>query len=231
MGRANAGENCENGKRGWQVLSQLQHVAIPRCLGLSSYGDMPRCQLHYFAEASISAYGVVCFLRSVDNETNIFCSFIMSKTHLDPQDEVSVPRLEFMSAVLAVKLDMTVKNELRLDLQPSIFWTDSSIVLQSIRNDRKRFPMFVARRLALICKHSCKHVQSEQNLIDLLSRGARAQVLVKTKMWFNCPDLLSMEPAAWPKKFIDCDEEVPLGSFRQLIQSQLWAIVRLPNVC
>ena len=167
-------------------LSQLQQVAILRCLGLRSYGDMQRCQLHYFADTSITAYGIVCFLRSVDNKNNIFSSFIMSKSHLAPQGEVSVPRLELMAAVLAVILDMTVKKELRLDLQPSIFWIDFSTVLQSIGNDQKQFPMFVARRLALICKHSCvanwKHVPSEQNLADLLSRGPTAEVLGETKM-------------------------------------------------
>jgi len=92
--------------RKWEMwlasLSQLQHVGISRCLGLSSYGGMQRCQLHYFADASITVYGVVCFLRSVDNENNVFCSFIMSKSHLATQDEVSVPRLELMAAVLAV---------------------------------------------------------------------------------------------------------------------------------
>jgi len=52
----------------------------------------------------------------------------------------------------------------------------------------------------------------------LLSRGAasgcqaRCQVLElgKTKIWFNGSDFWSEEPAAWPKKFIDCEEEVPL---------------------
>jgi len=32
-------------------------------------------------------------------------------------------------------------------------------------------------------------------------------------MWFKGPDFLSKEPAGWPKKFIDCDEEVPLEVF------------------
>jgi len=204
--------------RKWEMwfasLSQLQHVAIPRCLGLSSCGDMQRCQFHYFADVSITAYGVVCFLHSVDNKNNIVCSFIMSKSHLAPLDKVSVSSLELMAAVLAIKLEMMVKKELRLDLRPSIFWTDSSIVLLSVRNDRKRFPMFVSRRLALICKHTrvanWEHVPSDQNPADLLSRGATAEVLDKTKMWLNGPDFLSKEPAAWPKKFIDCDGEVPL---------------------
>ena len=144
-------------------------------------------------------------------------------SHLAPQDEVSIPKLELMVAVLAVKLDMTVKEELRLDLRPSIFWTKSSIVLQSIRNDRKRFLMFVAGRLALICKHTCvaswKHVPSEQNLPDLLSRGATAKVLGETKMWFNGADVLSEEPAAWPKKYIDCEVQWRIQTRRLVGQS------------
>ena len=79
--------------------------------------------------------------------------------------------------------------------------------------------MFVAKRLALICKHSCvanwKHVPSQQNSAYLLSRGATAEVLGKTKMWFNGPGFLSEEPVAWPKKFIDCEEEVTLEVFNR----------------
>jgi len=63
--------------RKWKMwlsrLSQVQHVSIPRCLGLSSYGDMQRCKLHYFADASITAYSIVCFLHSVDNESGVVC--------------------------------------------------------------------------------------------------------------------------------------------------------------
>jgi len=62
--------NCEM----WlSRLSQLQYVSISCCLGLSSYGDMQRCKLHYFADASITACGVVCFLHSVDNESGVVC--------------------------------------------------------------------------------------------------------------------------------------------------------------
>jgi len=88
---------------------------------------MQRGQLDYFA--SVTAYGAVCFLRSVHNENNILCLFIMSKSHLAPHDEVLIPRLELKAAVLTVKLDTAVEKELRLDLRPSIFKTDSSIVL------------------------------------------------------------------------------------------------------
>jgi len=58
-----------------------------------------------------------------------------------------------------------------------------------------------------------KHVPSEQNSADLLSLGATADVLGKNKMWYIGPEFLSKEPAAWPKNFIDYEEEIPLEVF------------------
>ena len=90
---------------------------------------------------------------------------MMAKSHLSPKAEESVPRLELMAAVSAVKMDQILRKELALQLRPSIFWSDSSIVIQSLQNDTKRFPLFVSRRLSLISKHTCvdnwKHVPTK----------------------------------------------------------------------
>ena len=55
-----------------------------------------------------------------------------------------------MAATLAVKLDALVKREMDIPVQKTVFWTDSSIVLQYINNDTKRFHTFVANRIAVI---------------------------------------------------------------------------------
>jgi len=93
---------------------------------------------------------------------------------LVPKGETSIPRLELIAAVMAVQLEGHVKRELNLDLRPSIFWTISTVVLQSIRNERKRFPAFVSRRLALIQKYTStsnwRHVPTKLNPADLVSR-------------------------------------------------------------
>ena len=69
-----------------KLMEILQATRYPKllCLGLSSNGDTQWCQLHYFADASITAYGVVCFSRSVDNDNNIFCSFINVEVSSSP---------------------------------------------------------------------------------------------------------------------------------------------------
>ena len=186
------------------TLPQLQSVRIPRFIGLK-FSNSERCQLHFFADASKHAYGAVCYLRTLDSYGNAHCVLMMAKSHLSPKAEESVPRLELMAAVSAVKMDQILRKELALQLRPSIFWSDSSIVIQSLQNDTKRFPLFVSRRLSLISKHTCvdnwKHVPTKQNPADFVSRGATADALVKSKLWFAGPEFLLQTPENWPGRF------------------------------
>lgn len=86
-----------------------------------------------------------------------------------------------------------------------MFWSDSSVVIQSLHNDRKRFPMFVARRIALIVKHTCasnwSHVPTKLNPADFASRGAIAEKLLQNKIWFSGPEFLQNKPDVWPCRF------------------------------
>ena len=83
----------------------------------------------------------------------------------------------------------------------SIFWTDSTTVLHCIKNNTKRFPVFVANRLAIIeqnieldCWH---HVPSNLNPVSLASRGIRANSS-ETKKWLEGPELLTKPRTEWP---------------------------------
>ena len=107
------------------------------------------------------------------------CNLVICKSHLAPKNEFSIPPLELLAAVTAVKIDIFLKHELNLQrLRPAIFWTDSAVVIQSIRNEEKRFSLFVSRRLKFIAKSTCtsnwRHVPSKLNLADVLSRGCTA---------------------------------------------------------
>lgn len=43
---------------------------------------------------------------------------------------VTIPRLELTAAVVAVKMDQMLRQELKISLQDSVFWTDSTTVLR-----------------------------------------------------------------------------------------------------
>ena len=85
--------------------------------------------MHCFSDASKQAFGTTCYLRVLENDGTIRCTLLMSKSRLAPKSEESVPRLELMAAVKTVKIKIALKNELGLTLRPSIFWSDSAIVL------------------------------------------------------------------------------------------------------
>ena len=66
-------------------------------------------------------------------------------------------------------------KELDLPIYKTTFWTDSTLVLQYLRNETHRFKTYVANRVTEIIEGSfveqwC-HVPSEKNPADMCSKG------------------------------------------------------------
>ena len=131
-------------------LRRLEDFKVPRCLKPDEFGPLQHCQLHHFADASQSAYGVTSYVRLEDVQGRVHCSLLMAKAKLAPLKTVTIPRLELTAAVEAVKLDKYVKGELEIPIHETVFWTDSMIVLHYLNNEDKRYQTFVANRVAKI---------------------------------------------------------------------------------
>ena len=148
-------------------------------------------EIHNFADASSYAYAACSYLRLVDTDDNIFCAFVIAKSRLAPIKAVSIPRLELTAAVLAVRLNALVKGELKFDVCQSYFWIDSTAVLLSILNRSKRFPIFVANRLAIIEQSSdpseWHFLPSKLNAVDLPSRGLMDKPIDCLNFWLKGP--------------------------------------------
>ena len=143
------------------------------------------------------AYGAVSYLRFINEAKEIHCSFVTAKTRLAHVKPMTVPRLELSAAVLAVKLDRTMREELEISIDRSVFWTDSTAVLQYIRNENKRFQTFVANRLAVIHDGSkpsqWNFVDSNRNPADDASRGLTVEKLLSQDRWLQGPKFLWSE--------------------------------------
>ena len=74
----------------------------------------------------------------------------MAKSRVAPLKTVTVPRMELTAAVVSVKLHKFITEQLDLPINKTVIWTDSTIVLQYIRNEARRFQTFVANRLSII---------------------------------------------------------------------------------
>ena len=137
----------EDGER-WEKwksqLPSLSRISLGRCIKPLYFGDLKFAELHNFADASQIAYGAVSYLRMVDVEDRIHCTFLIGKSRLAHLKPMTVPRLELSAAVLAVQLDKSVREELDVPVTQSTYWSDSTCVLQYIRNQSKTFHTFVA---------------------------------------------------------------------------------------
>ena len=183
-------------------LEEMATIRIPRCVLPPTPA---RQQLHHFADASEKAYGVVSYLRNEDQEGRIHSNIVMAKSRLAPLKTLTIPRLELQAATLATRQDALLRRELDLELEASQFWTDSTIVLQYISSQERRFHTFVANRVAEIREKTeveqWHHVSTKDNPADDASRGVAAGSLGLPR-WLHGPVFLLESQKDWPKSEI-----------------------------
>ena len=130
---------------------------------------------------------------------------LWAKSRLALLKTLTIPRLELQAATLATRQDALLRRELDVELEPSQFWTDSTIVLQYIFNQERRFHTFVANRVAEIQGKSeveqWHHVSTKDNPADDASRGVTAGSLGLSR-WQYGPAFLLEPPEAWPQSQI-----------------------------
>jgi hypothetical protein len=200
-------------------LPKIEQFKVNRCLMPSVFSDLKSSQLHHFSDASRDGFGVVTYARLMDVTGQIHCSFVISKSRVAPMRQMTIPRLELSAALLAVRIDRMLHKELDLDLANSVFWTDSMLVLQYIKNETKRFHTFVENRVSEIRDSSVpsqwRYVNTAVNPADDISRGLSADDLVLSKTWLHGPDFLWRDCSEWPSdveagesQLLDSDPEV-----------------------
>ena len=197
----------ETQRREWQnwskELPQMKEFEVNRCVKPHDFGPVTEYQLHHFPDASELAYGAVTYLVMKNADGEVHSSIVMAKSHLAPLKTVTIPRLELMAATLAAKLDVMVRRELDLPIKRSVFWTDSTVVLQYIRSEDGRFRTFVANRIAAIHNvtepNQWHHVDTKMNPADDISRGMSASELKKSTRWQQGPEFLQIVDEDWPK--------------------------------
>lgn len=133
---------------------------------------------------------------------SISCAFLMGKSRLAPLKTVSIPRLELMAAVVATKVAELMKEELDRHVDEYYYWSDSTAVLQYVRNEHTRYKTFVANRLAIIREFTSpsqwRHVRSGKNPADIASRGLDPDNSEGMKRWLSGPEFLSSPEEEFP---------------------------------
>lgn len=113
----------------WRMeLSHLEDVRVSRCFRDQRFPlSTTRFELNVFCDASEVAFGACCYLR-LECEKNVDVKFVFAKSRVAPIKSLSIPRLELQAVVLATRIAVAVKKELRLPIHSTQFWTDSEVV-------------------------------------------------------------------------------------------------------
>ncbi|XP_046548997.1 uncharacterized protein LOC124258978 [Haliotis rubra] len=131
-----------------------------------------------------------------DINGNIHTTLLLGKARLAPLKTLTIPRLELTAATVSVKIGQFLLRELDVNIDRVTYYTDSTTVLQYIRSEKNRFPVFVANRVKLIRDFSTpeqwKYVDSKTNPADIASRGSSCSQFLKSIEWFNGPKFLRM---------------------------------------
>ncbi|KAI7805752.1 hypothetical protein IRJ41_018562 [Triplophysa rosa] len=179
-------------------LQDLADVKIKRCYLPVDFKTAHKYEVHHFSDASLTGYGVCTYLRATSTTGQIHCVLVMAKAkaRVSPTKVTTVPRLELSAAVVAVRTSDMLRGELELENAQEFFWTDSNVVLGYIKNEAKRFHVFVANRIQRIKESTnptqWKYMMSEDNPADHASRGLKAKDLIASN-WFSGPEFLWQE--------------------------------------
>ena len=190
-------------------LSVLRKLSFDRCVIIHNAKNI---QMHGFCDASERAYGACIYLRSMDDRGNCQVTLVCSKSRVAPLKPLTIPRLELCAALLLANLYAATKQSLSFNYNKVNFWSDSTITLQWIKTEPHVLKTFVSNRVAKIQELTSsidwKHVSSEDNPADLVSRGQMPQDLVKSTLWKHGPSWLSSGEDVWPH-YNWCIQELP----------------------
>ena len=207
-------EHAEIWRSNVRMIEKLSNIVVERCLQPPNATGPP--QLHAFSDGGNLAYGTCVFLRW-PTSTGVKIVFVAAKAFVAPLKRKTVPRLELMGAVAMGRLVTEVSRTLLdYELERSVFWIDSEIVLYWLNSSSFKFKPFVSARIQEfqdshpLWKLQVRHVPSNENPADCLTKPLSPERL---KPWHEgeyCSFLKEQEDN-WPaeKTFFDLNEIKP----------------------
>ncbi|XP_062540758.1 uncharacterized protein LOC134208828 [Armigeres subalbatus] len=178
-------------------LNQLQALSVPRRAVKNR-----QYSLHCFCDASKVAYGCCIYVVSTDEFGQCHSHLLTAKSRVAPLRGQSIPRLELCAALLGSQLADTLRRETDFVESPT-FWVDSSIVLHWLKSQSNVWKVFVSNRIAEIQRltngSKWRHVPSELNPADRISRGMMASQISKDDLWWHGPSFLKDPVDSWPE--------------------------------
>ena len=98
-----------------------------------------------------------------------------------------MPRMQLVVAAISVKISVLRKRELQMNYYKEMFWTDSEVTSDYIKNESKKFKLFVTNRIKLISEHSeveqWDYVNTRENPVEYVCREISMDNSDKVEQW------------------------------------------------
>ena len=191
-----------------KLLPELKKVKFQRSIVPDNVDWAVQPDLLVFGDGSEQAFCALAYARWKLLSGEHSCILISGKTRVAPLTKISIPRMELMGAVAAVRLAANIEEALKPNIvfKQRFFFTDNTSVLAMIRGDSAAFKEFVGTRVGEIKNKSepeqeWSWVPTDQNLADM---GTREDTVPKDlapggeyqtgKQW------MKLEEKLWPVK-------------------------------
>jgi hypothetical protein len=163
-----------------KLLADLRAITFPRA-AKPREAVVGKPILMIFGDGSSSASCALAYFRWQMADGSVQCRLLAGKTRVAPKCKISIPRMELVEALLAVRLAHKIIDSLRMELEAVRYFTDSSAVLGMLNKDSASFLEFVGTRVSEIRIKSDPNkewfwIPGELNLAD---QGTRPTVLPK----------------------------------------------------
>ena len=129
-----------------EMLKDIQDLRFPRCIKPAGYKKDNKPDLLCFGDGSKQAFCTLAYIRWQMEDGEYKCFLLSGKTRVAPLKKISVPRIELMGAVGAVRLAENIQSSISLEFGRRFFFTDSSAVFGMIRGECGAFQEFVGTR-------------------------------------------------------------------------------------
>ncbi|XP_050476640.1 uncharacterized protein LOC126866748 [Bombus huntii] len=197
-------------ERYYAQLPLLNNVKFPRKAIIESTIEI---ELHGFCDASEKAYGACVYLRILNTNGRVWTQLLTAKSKVAPLKYQTIPRLELSGALLLTSLMSTVQQALSHKMTRTIYWTDSTIVLHWLNTSPHTLKTFVANRVSEIQTKTSirdwRHVPTDDNPADLISRGQTPEEFLRPTIWQHGPAWLYQSEGYWPTWALTPQIEVP----------------------
>ncbi|XP_055539494.1 uncharacterized protein LOC129726607 [Wyeomyia smithii] len=180
------------------------------------------CGKHCFCDASTKGYGCCIYIVFPNEAGELQSHLLTSKSRVASLRGHSVPRLKLSAARLGSQLVDKLKRTTQFT-ESATMWTDSTIVLHWIKSKSSKWKVFVSNRVAEIQRLTkgleWKHVPTNLNPADRISRGTLASHIVKDDLWWHGPNFLRSTIDNWPDQPMSLPENLQAYEEAQCVVS------------